>query len=256
MAESFPHYSVNKLVRRDAPHTKVKPHRRPDLSARVFNALASLLALVRLSLFTGCQGVSSNTSSQAPTTQLTVTPASIAVGSVVDGASGTASGTLTAQGGAVTVTAAATNNSAFTVSGLTLPTTIASGNSASFTVTFSPLTPGAETATLTFTSNAQDATTTATLTGTGAAASTHTVSLSWDASSSPNILGYNVYRAAYATSCGSFSKINTALVTGMLYTDSAVVNGKSYCYASTAVNTSNEESAYSDIVLNVQIPAN
>ena len=196
------------------------------------------------------------TGTSASTGQLTVTPTTIAVGTVVDGSSGAASGTLTAQGGSVTVTGASTNNSAFTVSGLSLPVTIAAGNSAPFTVTFSPLTTGTESATLTLTSNAQSSTTTVTLTGTGAAASTHTVSLSWNASNSPNILGYNIYRAAYATSCGSYSKINSTLNTGTLYTDAAVVDGKSYCYASTAVNTSNEESGYSNIVSNVQIPAN
>jgi hypothetical protein len=34
------------------------------------------------------------------------------------------------------------------------------------------------------------------------------------------------------------------------------VNGTVYCYAATAVNTSDQESGYSNIVSNVQIPAN
>jgi hypothetical protein len=58
----------------------------------------------------------------------------------------------------------------------------------------------------------------------------------------------------YASSCGSYTKINALLDTSTLYTDSTVVNGTSYCYAATAVNTSNEESGYSNIVSNVQIP--
>ena len=45
------------------------------------------------------------------------------------------------------------------------------------------------------------------------------------------------------------------LNTGTLYTDSAVVDGATYCYATTAVNTSNEESGYSNVVSNVQVPA-
>jgi fibronectin type 3 domain-containing protein len=105
-------------------------------------------------------------------------------------------------------------------------------------------------AVLTFTSNAQPTTTTETLTGTG----THAVNLSWNASTSPNIAGYNIYRAVFTTSCGSYAKINSVLDTSTLYTDASVVNGASYCYASTAVNTSNEESGYSNIVSNVQIP--
>jgi len=177
------------------------------------------------------------------------------LGIVVVGTSGSSSGKLTASGASVTVTGASTNNSAFSVSGLPLPVTIPAGQSVSFTVTFSPATTGAASATLTITSNAQPSTTTEALTGTGAAAPTHSVNLSWNASTSPNIAGYNVYRAVYSSSCGSFSKINPLLNTGTLYTDSNVVDGTSYCYATTAVNTSNEESSYSNIVSNVQIPA-
>ena len=98
---------------------------------------------------------------------LGVSPATLALGSVVVGTSGTASGTLTAGGSSVTVSAVSSNNSAFTVGGLSLPVTIPAGNSAAFTVTFSPQTTGAVTAALTFTSNAQSSTTVETLTGTG-----------------------------------------------------------------------------------------
>ncbi len=187
--------------------------------------------------------------------QLTVTPTTLGLGSVVVGTSGTASGSLTASGANVTVTAASSNNSVFSVGGLSLPVTIPAGQSASFTVTFSPQTSGAASAALTFSSNAQPATTTETLTGTGTPAPTHTVNLSWSASTSSNISGYNIYRAVYTNSCGSFSMINSVLNTSTLYTDSAVVDGTSYCYATTAVNSSNEESGYSNIASNVQIPA-
>jgi hypothetical protein len=184
---------------------------------------------------------------------LAVSPA--ALGSVVVGTSGTASGTLTAGGSSVAVSAVSSNNSAFSVGGLSLPVTIPAGNSAAFTVTFSPQTTGAVTAALTFTSNAQSSTTVETLTGTGMAAPVHSVNLSWSTSTSSNVSGYNIYRAAYASACGSFSKINSSLNTGTLYTDSAVVDSATYCYATTAVNTSNEESGYSNVVSNVQVPA-
>jgi fibronectin type 3 domain-containing protein len=79
--------------------------------------------------------------------------------------------------------------------------------------------------------------------------------LSWIASTSANISGYNIYRAIYVGSCGGFSKINGAtLNTGTIYTDSVVTNGTNYCYATTAVDSTNAESAYSNIVSNVQIP--
>jgi hypothetical protein len=188
--------------------------------------------------------------------QLSISPSTLALGNVVVGSSATATGTLTASGATVTVTAASTNNSVFTIGGFSLPHTITAGQSANFTITFSPLTSGAVSATLTFTSNAQPSTTTETLTGTGTPAPTHSVALSWNASTSQNISGYNIYRALYTTSslCGSFTKINSLLDTSTLYTDSSVTNGSVYCYATTAVE-SNVESGYSNIVSNVQIPA-
>lgn len=187
--------------------------------------------------------------------QLAVSPTALAVGSVIVGTSGSASGSLSASGASVTVTAATINNSSFSLGGLSLPVTIPAGQSAAFTVTFTPQTTGAATATLTFTTNAQQAAITESVTATGAAAPTYNVSLSWAASTSSNISGYNIYRAAYTSSCGSFSKINPALNTSTSYTDSGVTDGTSYCYATTAVNSSDVESGYSNTVSNVQIPA-
>jgi Abnormal spindle-like microcephaly-assoc'd, ASPM-SPD-2-Hydin/Protein of unknown function (DUF1573) len=191
----------------------------------------------------------------APVGTLTATPGTIAIGSVVVGLSGSGSGTLSASGASVKVTGASSNNSAFSISGLSLPVTIAAGSSVPYTVTFDPSATGAATATLTFSSNAQPATVTQSATGTGTAAPTHSVNLSWTASTSPDISGYNVYRAPYASSCGSYSKINPDPITTTVYTDSSVTDGNSYCYASTALNSSDEESGYSNIVSNVQIPA-
>jgi hypothetical protein len=196
----------------------------------------------------------SGTGTVSTTGQLSVSPTTLAIGNVVVGTSGTGSGTLSATGASVTVSAASTNNSEFTVSGLSLPVTIPAGQSAPFTVTFTPSTTGAASATLTFTSNASPATTTETLTGTGTPAPVHSVNLSWTASTSTDISGYNIYRASYTTSCGSFSKINPALNTTTLYTDNNVTDGDAYCYAATAVDTSNAESGYSNIVPDVKIP--
>jgi hypothetical protein len=188
--------------------------------------------------------------------QLSATPANLAIGSVFEGASGTASGSLNASGANVTITGASSNNSSFTIGGLSLPAVITAGHSAAFTLTFSPQVTGAASAILTFTSNAQPTTTTAAASGTGTAAPTHSVSLSWSASSSPNISGYNIYRAIYTSSCGSYSKINgSTLDTLTTYSDSLVSDGTNYCYATTAVNSGSEESGYSNIVSDVQVPA-
>jgi hypothetical protein len=188
--------------------------------------------------------------------QLGVSPTPVAVGNVFTGTSGTATGSLTATGANVTITAASSSNSLFTIGGLALPKVITAGQSVPFTVTYSPAVASAsDSSTLTFTSNAQIAATTDTATGSATAAPTHTVTLTWDASSSPDISGYNIYRAVYASSCGAYTKINGAtLVTALTYTDSAVTDGTNYCYATTAVDSSNVESGYSNVVSDVQIP--
>lgn len=191
----------------------------------------------------------------SPAGSLTITPSAMNLGSAVVGSSASASGTLSASGGSVTVTSAATNDSAvFSIGGLTLPVTIPAGSSSAFKVTFSPTTSGTVNATLTVSSNASNSTATAALTGSGTAAPTHKVNLSWNASTSSGIAGYNVYRAVYTSSCGSFGKINSALVTSTVYSDASVTDGTAYCYAATAVDSSNTESGYSNIVSDLAIP--
>ena len=86
------------------------------------------------------------------------------------------------------------------------------------------------------------------------APSVHSVNLSWAASTSPNVSGYNIYRTVYAGSCGHFSKIASVHGTNAFYLDSDITGGASYCYAVTAVSSTNEESVYSNIVTNIQIP--
>jgi hypothetical protein len=148
------------------------------------------------------------------------------------------------------------NNSQFTVGGLALPISIPAGQSTAFTVALSPLVAGAASGVLTFTSSAQLLAVTEAVTGTRPPAPTHSANLSWSASSSPDISAYNIYRAVYLSSCGSYSKINgSALDTVTTYSDLQSRMATNYCYATTAVNSSNEESGYSNIVSDVQIPA-
>ena len=87
--------------------------------------------------------------------------------------------------------------------------------------------------------------TNAVLTGTCSTGATifHSVSLSWTASTSPNVTGYNVYRGA--ASSGPFTKLTSNLVAALNYTDTAVQAGQTYYYVTTAVDNSNNESAYS-----------
>ncbi len=79
---------------------------------------------------------------------------------------------------------------------------------------------------------------------TGAVGIPHSVTLSWTASTSPNVTGNNVYRAA--TAGGPYTKVNTYLAVGTSYTDIAVAAGQTYYYVVTAVDNTNAESTYSN----------
>ncbi len=66
------------------------------------------------------------------------------------------------------------------------------------------------------------------------------------------MIGYNVYRRTGST--GSYAQINSVLDAATTYTDTSVTDGQTYYYETTAVNSSNEESAPST-PLEVSIPA-
>jgi hypothetical protein len=184
--------------------------------------------------------------------QLSVSPTTISVGSVTVGTSGTQTGTLNATGASVKVSSVSVGSSEFAVSGLTLPVTLSAGQNVDFTVTFTPQASGTASASLSFTSDASTSPSSATVTGTGTAAPVHTVALSWVASTSPDVVGYNVYRRIGTT--GSYTQINTVLNTTTAYTDASVTDGQTYYYETTAVNSSHEESEPSTAVEAV-IPA-
>lgn len=65
------------------------------------------------------------------------------------------------------------------------------------------------------------------------ATANHVVDLSWKASTSPHIAGYNIYRAPDGV---TWKKINASLIASTLHTDSTVANGSTYYYAATAVD--------------------
>jgi hypothetical protein len=175
--------------------------------------------------------------------QLTLSPSSLNFGNVVVGATGSRNGTLGATGSAVTISAANINSNEFVVSGISVPTTLSAGQTTSFTVTFKPAASGTASATLSFSSDAGNSPTEA-LTGNGTAASPHSVALSWVASTSAGVVGYNVYRGG--VSGGPYSRINSALEAATAYTDNNVTAGSTYFYVTTAVDGSGNESGYSN----------
>lgn len=80
-------------------------------------------------------------------------------------------------------------------------------------------------------------------TGLGALAGDSIVSLNWDDNSEEDLAGYNIYRST--TSGSGYVKTNALLLSNSDYTDNSVVNGTTYYYVVTAVDTNENESGYS-----------
>ena len=73
----------------------------------------------------------------------------------------------------------------------------------------------------------------------------HSVTLTWVASSSSNVTGYNIYRVT--TSGGPYNtKLNSSPVSATSYLDGVVQTGQTYYYVVTAVDSSGNESAFSN----------
>ena len=204
-----------------------------------FLAVPAILALV------GCAGVSSGSQSkQNPVgAQLAVAPSAMSFGSVAIGGSSQKAGTLTAGTSDINVASAAWTGQGYSVSGITFPVTVPAGQSIPFTVTFAPQAAGSVSGSITFDSNATNSPSTETWTGNAAQLGQHPVSLSWKGSTS-QVVGYNVYRGT-ATG-GPYARLNTSLEVSDSYTDNATLGGQTYYYVTTAVDSSNVESSYSN----------
>jgi len=176
--------------------------------------------------------------------QLIVDPATMNFGTVQIGSSATQPGTLTAAAAQVTISSAISSNPEFSLSGLSFPVTIPADGSQGFLVTFSPQASGMASGTLSFLDSSGNPLAVELLNGVGTVSQSHSVDLSWNASTSQNVIGYNVYRGT--TSGGPYSKINSVLDASTVYTDTSVTDGTTYYYVTTAVNSSDEESADSN----------
>jgi Abnormal spindle-like microcephaly-assoc'd, ASPM-SPD-2-Hydin len=172
---------------------------------------------------------------------LTVSPAALNFGSINVGAQTTAQVQVANLGNStITVSQVTLTGSGFSASGISSGLQITSGQSAVLNVEFSPTATGAKSGTVTITSNASTPSTTISLSGSGVAASSHAVQLSWLASSSSSVVGYNVYRAN--GSSASFAKLNPAVIAGLAFADNTVQAGQTYLYEVTTVGSDGVES--------------
>ena len=121
------------------------------------------------------------------------------------------------------------------------PISLFAGQSTAFNVFFAPATTGTLSGTVTVTSNASNSPTTIKLSGSGATSTVHSVTLSWTPSSTI-FTGFDIYRGT--TSGGPYTVINSSLTPS--FTDTTVTSGQTYYYVVTEIDTSGDQSIYSD----------
>lgn len=175
---------------------------------------------------------------------LSVTPSSVAFGTVNLNTSNSQSVSLQNTGNSkITVFAVTSTGAGFSDSGVNVGLVLTPNQSATLTITFDPTTAGAASGSVAITSNAANSPQTVSLTGT--AATSHAVELAWTVSSSSSVVGYNIYRG---TVSGTYSKLNASPVANPSYTDSTVQSGQNitYYYVVTSVDPAGAESTDSN----------
>ena len=176
--------------------------------------------------------------------QLRLSSTALNFGNVVVGSQLRQVATLFAAGGPVTLSSVQSNNAEFSIAGPSLPMIIPWGRTASVILTFHPQAPGVSTGTLILNTNATNSAIKIRMAGTGIPALQHSVTLSWEASESSDVVGYNVYRAT--KSGGPYSRINTAVNSSTTDTDDSVSPGQTYYYVVTGVSSDSQETGYSN----------
>jgi Abnormal spindle-like microcephaly-assoc'd, ASPM-SPD-2-Hydin len=218
------------------------------------SGLAITVALAALLSLAGCAGLVGNPSTKtggggtpaSGSPVISVTPSPVSFGNISVGSSALQALSVSNPGAAdLTITNIVTSGAGFSISGLSVPLTLPAGQSHAFTASFQPSSASSSSGSIAITNNATSGADLVSLSGTGVApASTHSVALSWTASTSSGVTGYNVYRGT--ASSGPFAKMSSSLVAGTQYTDTAVQSGQTYYYVVTAVDSSNAESTYSN----------
>jgi hypothetical protein len=182
---------------------------------------------------------------QTATQLLTANPSSFNFNSVNDGSSATVNVTLTNTGNSnVTISGTTATGTGFSASGVS-GTTLAPNQTATLVVTFAPTTAGAVSGSVAVNSNATNSPTIL-LAGTGIQQTAQTVGLSWTASVSTDVVGYNIYRGT--VSGGPYSILDSAPVASDADTDSTVQSGHTYFYVVRSVDNKGTESANSSEV--------
>ena len=80
--------------------------------------------------------------------------------------------------------------------------------------------------------------------GSLASSPSHSVTLTWTASASSGVTGYNIYRSQ--TNGGPYTQLNSTAISGTSYVDTSVSAGQTYYYVATAAGQGSVQSGYSN----------
>jgi ASPM-SPD-2-Hydin domain-containing protein/centrosomal CEP192-like protein len=153
--------------------------------------------------------------------------------------------TLTNEGNSkVTISTVRLTGAGFSESGAVSGLVLAPAQSTTVKIVFKPTVVGSIAGSLSVASNATNSPTTVSMEGAGVAESSHLVKLAWDASSSPEIVGYHVYRGT--VSGGPYARLTSSVIDVTQYVDSSVAAGETYYYVVTSVDSVGLESAHSN----------
>jgi Abnormal spindle-like microcephaly-assoc'd, ASPM-SPD-2-Hydin len=207
---------------------------------------------------TGSSSTTGSTPTPTPTPTpgtgaLTSTPGSVNFGNIVlNITSGQTVKVSNAGNAAVNITQDNLTGSGMSA-GLTTPLNLAAGQSVNVQINFAPTVAGAVSGSLVLLSNGTTVLTIP-LSGTGVTPQPHSVAISWNASTTSGLQGYNVYRSQ--TSGGPYTKISSTLSpTTLTFTDTTPVSGQKFFYIVTAVNSSGLESiASNEVAVNIPTP--
>ena len=216
--------------------------------------------------------------SPSPALGITLRPSGLSFGQISVGEANTRSLTITNTGNSdVVIPRIECAGDEFTLSGLDLPLILAGGQSFTFMITFNPRSSGVASGTVSAIGGKASVTL---LSGEGTTSlpnRTHpasessldnrssapvqrnwrpiwvgrSVQVSWVASKSRHIVGYNVYRSL--KSGGPYTRINHRLDPATTYTDNRIKGGNEYYYVATALDSKGKESHYSKQV-RVNVP--
>ena len=181
----------------------------------------------------------------AATFLLEPNPSGLNFGTVNVDSTSSLSVTLTNRGNAdVTISKVSVSGAGFSHGGAAAGTILGPDQSTTLRVAFAPVSAGSVHGDVVVASNATTSPMTISLAGDAVKPSPHSVALTWSASKSSGVVGYNVYRG---TSLGGpFTKLTSSKIPETRYTDTSVEAARRYYYVVTAVDSSGVESSHSN----------